>query len=169
MEEKAVRNSVKIVLLDSRKRLLLMSVDNKGITGKDGKYDGRFWQLIGGSIENEETMEQAIKRELFEETSIPDKDVTFGPIIWHGELDLIMHGINTHIIQSFVLAKTNIRKSVSIDNLTAQEKETVKELRWFSIDEIECSEEIIYPRVLPQHLRSIISGNIPQNPIKIDL
>jgi ADP-ribose pyrophosphatase YjhB (NUDIX family) len=168
MKEAAVRNSVKIVLLNRENKVLLMSTDDKGIKGSDGIYNGRFWQLIGGSVENDETLDQTIKRELFEETSIADKDVKFGPVIWRGELDLIMHDKQTHIIQQFVFARTN-QRSFSLDNLTMEEKTTVRELRWFSMEDIENSKEIIYPVVLPRYLKPLIEGNIPEEPITIDL
>lgn len=168
MEETIVRNSVKIILLNREDKLLLMNTDDKGIKDADGQYSGRFWQLIGGSMEKDETIEQAIKRELFEETSIMYKDVQFGPVVWYGELDLIMHNVPTHIVQKFVFARTN-QRSFSLDNLTTEEKSTVKELRWFSFEDIVNGTEIIYPIVLPQYLKPLIEGNIPQKPIAINL
>ena len=163
-----IRNSIKIVLLNQSNQLLLIGIDDKNITESSGKYNGKFWQLIGGKIEENETLEQAMQRELFEETSLTEKEVTFGPIIWHGALDLIMHGVPTHITQKFILAKTEA-KSVGLSHLTAEEKSVVKELRWFSIDEIENSDEIIYPALLPKYLRPILDGNIPEKSIEIDL
>lgn len=43
-EEKEIRNSVKLILLNENNELLLMSTDDKGIQGKEGNYNGRFWQ-----------------------------------------------------------------------------------------------------------------------------
>lgn len=162
------RNSIKIVLLNHMNQLLLIGIDDKNITEVSGKYNGRFWQLIGGKIEANETVEQAMKRELFEETSLTSDQVTFGPIIWYGALDLIMHGRPTHIIQRFVLAKTT-SLAVNLAHLTTEEQSVVKELRWFGIDELENSQETIYPTLLPKYLRPILCGDVPQTPIEIDL
>ena len=71
--EMAVRNSVKLILVNEKKELLLMSTDDKGIKGKDGNYNGRFWQMIGGKIEEGELPEQTAIREMKEETGLDVK------------------------------------------------------------------------------------------------
>jgi len=37
---------------------------------KDPKHGGDFWYVVTGSIEGQETLEEGVKRELFEETGI---------------------------------------------------------------------------------------------------
>lgn len=160
------RHSIKIILLNQANEILLMGTDDKNIKNLDGTYGGKFWQLIGGAIEQGETPEVAAKRELFEETSLTD--VQWKNIIWKGELDLVMHGVPTHIFQQFILART-LTNEVSLDNLAGEEVGTVTSLKWFSLSDIENSAEIIYPKLLAQYLRPIIEGKIPQNPLKIGL
>ncbi len=164
-----IRNSAKIVLLNDKNEILLIGTDDKNIRDTNGEYKGRFWQLLGGKVEENESMEDALKRELFEETSILDKNVAFGPIIWFGELDLLMHGVKTKIKQKFVLARLKGYADSNLKHLTPEEKETVTKLKWFSLKAIEESREIIYPGLLPVYLKQIIEGHIPSTPIEIDL
>ena len=83
-----IRNSIKIILLNSKNELLLICTDDKSIKNSEGKYNGKFWQLVGGKIEEGESYLEAATRELFEETSLTESDVEFGNIVWYGNVDL---------------------------------------------------------------------------------
>lgn len=168
MDKLKIRNSVKIILLNSKNELLLLSTDDKSIKNKDGNYNGKFWQLVGGKIEEGETPIEAAKRELFEETGLNESDVIFGDIVWKGELDLNMKGSMTHINQCFIYAKTK-KESVTLKNLTNEEKPVIKSLEWLSLEQIKNSNDIIYPVVLPEYLPDIINGNFPKETLIIDL
>lgn len=169
-EKKDVRNSVKLILLNERNELLLMSTDDKGIQGKKGNYNGRFWQMIGGKIEEGETLKEGAYRELFEETGLTKEQVSVGEPAWYGEVDLMMHGILTTVKQSFVPART-ISSNVSLSNLTEEEKSVCTKLEWFSLEKIKSCPDIIYPVLLtdPRYLPAILAGNVPENVIDIDL
>ena len=65
-----IRNNVKIILLNEKNEILLMYADDPKTTTPDGKYHGKFWFLVGGEIEEGESIEKATIRELHEETVI---------------------------------------------------------------------------------------------------
>ena len=169
-KKKEVRNSVKLILLNEKNELLLMSTDDKGIQGKSGNYNGRFWQMVGGKIEEGETLKEAAYRELFEETGLNKDQVMVGEAAWYGEVDLMMHGVLTTVKQSFVPARTS-SSNVSLDNLTDEEKTVCTKLEWFSLEEIQRCPDIIYPVLLtlPEYLPSLLEGNYPEKIIPIDL
>ncbi len=145
-----------------------MYINDPKTTSMDGKYKGNFYTLIGGSMESEETIEETIIREIFEETGLKQNEITLGPIVWYGEFDLILAGMPTHIKQKFIVAKT-INKNVSLKHLTSYEKDVVEKLEWFSLEQIKNSKRIIYPIGLEQYLPDIITNRYPKEPIKINL
>ncbi len=163
-----VRHSVKIILLNDADELLLMCMDDPKIKSIGAEYKGHFWTLIGGEIEANETVLDAAIREAFEETGMSKEDIEFGPLVWFGEFDLVMHDIPTHIKQQFIVARTKWR-TFSLTNLTQYETEVVKYLEWFSYDRIANSGEQIYPVLLPNYLQDIIVGKYPEEPFEIDL
>ena len=115
-EYEAIRNSVKLILLNRNNELLLMRTDDEEIKNKDGSFNGCFWQMVGGGIEEGETLQEAAYRELYEETGLKKEDVVLEDIAWYGEVDLFMYGVKTRIKQSFVPARTK-KLSVSLENL----------------------------------------------------
>lgn len=163
-----LRKSVKVILLNDKNEIaMLFSRDNK-ICSKDGKFNGKFWYMVGGGIEPGEDVLTAAKREVFEETGITSDKVTFGPIVWYGEVDLTVNGEIVHFEQQFIIAHTKIIE-FNTENFEEDERETVEKLAWRSLDEIKNSAEVVYPCVLAENLEKIIDGNIPSEPIWIDL
>ena len=108
-----------VIVVDSYNRVLLQL-----------RSDNHCWGYAGGSVELDEVVEDAAKRELFEET---------GLIAEHLELFGVFSGIDTHYIYPNGDEVSNIDivyvcKQYS-GELKCQDGE-VDELRFFSIDEI---------------------------------
>ena len=163
-----IRNSVKVLLLNDKKKLLLIYVNDPKTTTTNGKYHGSFWNVIGGEIEEGETIFQTALREVYEEAGIHNDQIKLGPVVWFGEFDLVLSGVMTKIKQKFIVAKTKQNKT-SLDNLTEEEKLIVSKLKWFSLDEIKNCDEIIYPVVLSEYIEDVIDEKYLTEPIEIDL
>lgn len=145
-----------------------MCAEDPSTTTSEGKYHGKFWFTVGGEIEKGETLEEAAVRELYEETGLKRSDVTFGPLVWYGEFELVVSGRLSLLKQQFIVAKTTESK-VDLTNLTRAEKAVIKKLEWFSYEKIKNSPEIIYPILLPKYLPDILDGKYPKEPLEIDL
>lgn len=162
-----IRNSIKAILLNEKSELLLVYTDDKNIKG-NREYNGGFWQMIGGKIEEGEDYVSAIKREIFEETSITADKLEIGPIVFKGQMILNINEEPNDIRQSFVVVRSSTSK-VSLENLTEDEKPALKKLKWFSYDEIKNCNEIIYPVVLPDYLNDIIKNKYQSEVLEIDI
>jgi len=163
-----IRRSIRILLLNPENKLLLMRVVDPTITDLDRKIRPAFWCTIGGSLEPGEVIEDALARELYEETGLTLHDVTLGPIVWHGKHEMILSGTLTLMEEYFIVARTD-KNNISTNNLTDTEKKVVTNLNWLAYDEIINHHEEIYPAILKTHLPSIIAGNYPTLPLEVDL
>lgn len=159
--------SVRILLINKKKELLLMKAHDPSTTRTDGKYNGDFWFLVGGQIEPGENLNQTTKRELFEETGLKEEDYKIGPLVWTGDFELILSGAPRRMKQKFIIVKTK-KDKVSTKNFTENEKKVVKEMRWFSLEEIISSKEIIYPINLKEKLEDLLEERYPEIPFDID-
>lgn len=159
---------MRVILLNRENQILLLKNDDPNTTTTSGRYNGPFWFLPGGAIEPGEEVEEAVFREIHEETDIAKEHVTLGPIVWHGELDLIINGNLSRQQQRFIVAKASI-DDVSLNNLTADEMKVIKDIRWFTFEQIEKSNELIYPLCLKRYLPAILEGHYPEESLELDL
>lgn len=163
-----IRKAVRILLLNNEKELLLMCVEDFDISAPDGTKNKRFWCTIGGGIESDESIAQAALRELYEETGILPEDVKLGPAVWHSSIELILKGSLTIFDETFVVIKTT-QKNVALYKPTQDEQAVVKELRWFSLDDIKQSKDLIFPEKLLHYLPDVLMEKYPVVPIELSL
>lgn len=163
-----IRKAVRVLLLNDKNELLLMLVEDFDISTPEGTRNKRFWCTIGGGIEADESIEQAALREIYEEAGIARENVDLGPVVWFGDVELVLKGKLTRLEESFIVAKTK-QKNVFLQAPTEDEKDVVKKLRWFSLEDIQKSTEVIFPIVLLDHLTDVISEKYPERPININL
>ena len=165
------RDTVRILLFHGSTRLLLMRVINPAIVDPSGHLlTGRsLWATIGGKLEQHETYRSAALRELWEETGIEGASLdSVGPAIWSGEQVLIIAGEETLLRETFFVMRTFTSNITSAFH-TSEEKRVIKEMRWWTIDEIESTEEFVLPWVLRQLVRDAAEGRYPSELLRISL
>ena len=153
-----VCKSARILLLNSKKELLLMSVNDP-----DFRTQGMFWCTIGGKMEAGETLLETARRELEEETGLAASAITWGPCVASYRFARTVSGTHTHFKQRFVVAHTN-SDACTLDNLTTAERAVVQGVAWWSVEALASSQEVIYPIGLADFLPSLVEGRYPASP-----
>ncbi|HEV1996805.1 MAG TPA: NUDIX domain-containing protein [Candidatus Dormibacteraeota bacterium] len=152
------RRAARLVLLDPDNRVLLLKVINptRGVA---------YWVTPGGGLNGGESHADAARRELEEETGLQGADV--GPALWRNRRFFRLHGEVFAQEEIFHLART-APFDVDMSGLEEWEKETHRGHRWWSLEEIEATEERVYPRGLGALLRGLLDDGPPAEILDIE-
>jgi G:T/U-mismatch repair DNA glycosylase len=136
------RAAVRALLIDDVGRALLMRWQRPGAD---------WWICPGGGVQDGETDEQALRRELLEEVGLPD--VAIGERVH--ERTHVLPGAERLRIQHdsyYVVRVESIEVAPTID----LEAENVTGHRWWTIEELEATAERYSPPELPELLRALV-------------
>lgn len=155
-----IRKSSRAILINSENKILLFKFKFPEIQGEKV-----LWVTPGGGVEEDENFEQALKRELFEETGLILNLI--GPWIWTKEV--VFKGKRGDFVsyERYYLVKSD-NTNISFENMTLNEVKTLNGFKWWSIDEILSSSEEFFTTQIGSLLLEVIKGNIPNSPINID-
>jgi 8-oxo-dGTP diphosphatase len=144
------RRTARVMLLDEAGAILLIRfvVPRKGV-------DFVFWALPGGEIEAGETEVEAAGREVREELGLTLKIA--GPVF--RDSNQFFHQGEMQDNVDFLFRAECTRQEPQLIGVTADEREIMKEIRWWSTAEIEVSGERIFPENLAERMREL-SGQV---------
>ena len=142
------RVCAKVLLIDPDDRVLLFS-------GIDRTHADRppVWFPVGGAIEDGETLEAAAARETAEETGF-EIDV-LGPALFTRRFNWVFEGNAYDQEETYFLVRTS-RNSPTDARWTDVEKATIVAHRWWTIDELTCTRETVYPEGLADILGHLL-------------
>lgn len=156
-----IRNTARIVLLDARDRMLLARYEE--LVPADPRLTGpmSFWVPPGGGVIDGESFEDAIRREIEEETGM---ELATGhlPWIWTRDHQLMHEGELKHFHERYFVLRVD-----PPDRLHNRTDEPILDMRWWSLSEIERSNETIFPQRLAALLGRVLSGDVPNQPLAI--
>ena len=145
------RRAARVLLVDDPGRVLLLH-------GFDPQRpDELYWFTVGGGLDPGESSAAAGARELFEETGLRVSPVSLGEPVWHNVVQFGFDGRRYRQEQDFFLVRVP-SWSVETSGFDGYEREAVVGYRWWSVAELESTDELYYPRELPGLLRRLLDG-----------
>jgi 8-oxo-dGTP diphosphatase len=138
------RRTARVMLFDEGGAVLLIRFV---VPRDDGEFV--FWALPGGEIEAGETEAEAAVREVREELGL--ELVVEGPV--YRDSNQFFHQGEMRDNVDFLFRAECGREEPRLIGVTADEREIMKEIRWWSGAEIEASRERIFPEGLAGRMR----------------
>jgi 8-oxo-dGTP pyrophosphatase MutT (NUDIX family) len=152
-----LRRAARAIVVDEHDRLVMVKyVFERGAVR---------WGTPGGGLHEGESHADGIRRELHEELGLDD--VQLGPHVWDREkLFPMLTGHDGQRERYFLVrvAHFDPEPAIGWEQMNA---EFVHEIRWWSVAEIEASDEIFMPSGLAGHLRVLLRDGPPATPIDV--
>ncbi len=154
------RPTARIILFDPEGRVLLFKYQSDRIIDPalpaDVIQPEIFWSTPGGGLMPGETFAEAAKRELWEETGITD--AVFGPVVIEREKLIHFDGQPINLREQYFVAHAQVTE-ISLDYQEEMERADYREHRWWSVADLQSTDEVIFPLELCDHVRAILDGS----------
>jgi 8-oxo-dGTP pyrophosphatase MutT (NUDIX family) len=149
------REAARVLVLDPLDRMLLIA----HLPG-DGS---RVWTAPGGGLDPGESHEAAAARELLEELGISPP---LGACVWTRTARFSFRGIWLEQSERWFLVRVTDIDAPDVEDLPLTDLAT-EAARWWSLDELLATSEVLAPRALAQHLGDLLRDGSPPAPIDV--
>jgi 8-oxo-dGTP pyrophosphatase MutT (NUDIX family) len=126
---------------------------------------GEWWLTPGGGIEGGESFEVAVAREVYEETGLALDPSEFGTAVATRFAEFDFDGEHYHQREWFFAARVP-RFAPHADGWDAIEQRALLAHRWWSVDELVATEQLLYPKELPSLMQAVLAGAI-ESPMEL--
>jgi ADP-ribose pyrophosphatase YjhB (NUDIX family) len=147
-----LRIAARAVVLEPEDRILL-------VLFRSPHSGASWWATPGGALQPGETHEDALRRELTEEAGI---SADIGPCVWTREHVFDWGERYVRQVERYYLVRVDSTDLAPQLDLAAED---VHELRWWTLAELDASDEEFAPRRLAAHLHDLFTTGPPEEPI----
>lgn len=156
------RTAVRIVLIDVAGDVLLLSTRDASNPGF-----GSSWELPGGGVVAQESIAEAIVRELREETGIQIPHDAVSSPLWHRDVLYTYRGERRRQHEIICVARI-FERAPRVDDSGREMVEREDHLlhRWWQREALLTSTDRFYPRSLPKHLDALLAGREVEEPLE---
>ncbi|OFW72465.1 MAG: hypothetical protein A2Y55_02760 [Actinobacteria bacterium RBG_16_68_12] len=155
--EPHLRLATRAIVLDPCDRILLVRFDFG---------DRVVWATPGGGIEEGETDERAVRRELAEEAGLEEFEL--GPLVWTRTHHVPLGGGRWDgQTERYYLVRTPSFEPVPLLSWDELRAEGMTAIRWWTPAELGAAEELFAPRRLPLLVRELLLHGPPAEPVDV--
>lgn len=153
------RRAARALLLADRSVLLIKGCDPARPEA------GSWWLTPGGGIEDAESTEVAAVREILEETGLPLPPDRLGPVVATRVAAFEFDDRSYRQTESFFAVEVAafIPHARGWDTV---EQRALLEHRWWTVDELRMTAEMVYPRELADVVEAVLDGHV-ETPMRL--
>ena len=155
------RDTVRLVLMNQHNCVLLIKIETELPRFPDIPESRVRWITPGGGVEPDETFEQALIREAWEEIGLRLEDT--GTCVWTETPIWMIEDEPVHFNIRYYFVRINDHQ-VKPGLLTEEESDIFREFRWWSVDEMRNTKEFVFPPGMPDLIAPLTVGTIPDPP-----
>lgn len=139
----------RVLLLDDSRRVLLIH--------ERLEHGGTHWLTPGGGVEDGEHPRDAARREAFEETGIEIVLADDAEAVHRTRRDWSWAGVEYDQVDHFFLARVPDGTPVEPRALTAVEQQTLLGERWWTVAELQATDEVLVPPDLGDVVAAVLA------------
>jgi 8-oxo-dGTP pyrophosphatase MutT (NUDIX family) len=152
------RRSCRVIAIDPDGRVLLFS----------GQFEGRrMWITPGGGCWPDEDDLSTACREFLEETGVRLEPERLGHIVAATAGDWAASDGTIYASRDNYFAVRLDAFTPTTDGHEPLEREWIEGFRWWSVDEVDATDETVWPLGLAALVRRILAGNVPTEPVEL--
>ena len=152
-----IRKSARAIVINNKNQMFLFQYmfdyleDSKAI-----------WITPGGSLEEGELFEDALKREVYEELGVQLTKES-PEVYYRNPIYTLQSGEKVQSVEKFFLVVLD-ENTFSFDHWTESEKKRMLAGKWWSVDEIEKSEEEFFSKDVVRILKELSGRKLAEEP-----
>jgi ADP-ribose pyrophosphatase YjhB (NUDIX family) len=153
-----IRPAARAVIIDAADRVLLFAgINDDGL---------RFWYPPGGAIEAGESPEEAVRRELREETGL--SDIVLQGVLGRRHVVVSWGGVRYECREQWFMAQVPVFV-IDTSGMADYELTMVDDYRWWTVEELTRTGDVLAPSNLAALVRDVLQHGPPPQPIEMGL